>query len=169
MTGYSGIGDALKGDNYQFDKLVLAQTNMIPADATEIVIAGPKTDLLDSEIPLITEYLAKGGKLLVMLDPPDDLKKSVPMPRLQGLLKDWGINTPDTIVVDVSGRTTVATVPVAAPPYPTHPDHAAVRAGDDVPRGSSDHAGDRQSTARSTVVRADRRAELGRDDVLRAR
>jgi len=76
-TGFSGIADALKGDNYQFDKLVLAQTNMIPADATGIVVAGPKTDLLGSEIQPLTEYLAKGGKLLVMLDPPDDLKKAV--------------------------------------------------------------------------------------------
>jgi ABC-type uncharacterized transport system involved in gliding motility auxiliary subunit len=118
--GYSSIGDALKGDNYQFDKLILAQTNMIPADATAIVIAGPKTDLLGSEIPLLTEYLAKGGKLLVMLDPPDDLKTPVAMPQLQGLLKQWGINTPETVVVDVSGRTSVATVPVAAPPYPAH-------------------------------------------------
>ena len=56
-----------------------------------------------------------------MLDPPDDLKTNVAMPQLQGLLKQWGINTPDTIIVDVSGLTSVATVPVAAPPYPTHP------------------------------------------------
>ena len=120
-TGFSAIAEALKSDNYEFDKLVLAQTNMIPADATAIIVAGPSTDLLDSEIPLLTEYLAKGGKLLVMLDPPADLKTAVPMPQLQGLLKQWGINTPETIVVDVSGRTSVATVPVAAPPYPTHP------------------------------------------------
>jgi ABC-type uncharacterized transport system involved in gliding motility auxiliary subunit len=120
-TGFSAIAEALKGDNYEFDKLVLAQTNMIPADATAIIIAGPSTDLLESEIPPLTEYLGKGGKLLVMLDPPADLKTAVPMPQLQGLLKQWGINTPETIVVDVSGRTSVATVPVAAPPYPTHP------------------------------------------------
>lgn len=119
--GYSSISDALKSDNFQFDKLVLAQTNMIPADATVIVVAGPKTDLLDSEITLLTEYLGKGGKLLVMLDPPDDLTRPVAMPRLEGLLKQWGINTPESVVVDVSGRTSVATVPVAAPPYPTHP------------------------------------------------
>jgi len=41
-SGFSGIGDALKRDNYQFDKLVLAQTNEIPADATMIVLAGPR-------------------------------------------------------------------------------------------------------------------------------
>jgi ABC-type uncharacterized transport system involved in gliding motility auxiliary subunit len=119
--GYSGIGDALKGDNYQFDKLVLAQTNMIPADATALVLAGPKTDLLDNEVPLIAEYLAGGGKLLALVDPPDDFKKAAPMPRLDDLLKQWGINATQSVVVDVSGRTSVATVPVAAPPYPTHP------------------------------------------------
>ena len=119
-TGYSGIGDALKGDNYQFDKLVLAQTNMIPADATALVIAGPKTDLLDSEVPLIKDYLAKAGKLLVLLDPPDDLKKPAPMPLLVGLLKEWGLNATQTVVVDVSGRSSNAMAPVAAPPYPTH-------------------------------------------------
>ncbi len=40
-TGYSGIADALKRDNYEFDKLVLAQTNEIPADATVLVARRP--------------------------------------------------------------------------------------------------------------------------------
>jgi gliding motility-associatede transport system auxiliary component len=120
-TGYSAVGDALKRDNYEFDKLVLAQTNEIPADATMLVIAGPRTDLLEQEVPLIEEYLAKkSGKLLVMLDPPDDFKQPSPTPRLTGLLKEWGINATNSVVVDLSGRTSVATVPVSAPPYPTH-------------------------------------------------
>jgi ABC-type uncharacterized transport system involved in gliding motility auxiliary subunit len=120
-TGFSTVGDALKRDNYQFDKLVLAQTNEIPADATLIVIAGPSTDLLEQEVPLLEEYLAKkSGKLLVMLDPSEDFKQPSHMARLTGLLKQWGINATESVVVDLSGRTSVATVPVAAPPYPTH-------------------------------------------------
>jgi ABC-type uncharacterized transport system involved in gliding motility auxiliary subunit len=120
-TGYSGIGDALKRDNYQFDKLVLAQTNEIPADATMIVVAGPRTDLLEQELPILEEYLSKKtGKLLVMLDPSDNFKQPSRMPRLTGLLKEWGINATESVVVDLSGRTQVATVPVGAPPYPPH-------------------------------------------------
>jgi gliding motility-associatede transport system auxiliary component len=119
-TGYSGVADALKADNYQFEKLVLAQTNMIPADATALVIAGPKTDLLQNEATLISEYLTKGGKLLVLLDPPDDIKKPAPMPQVEGLLRQWGINATQTVVVDVSGRTNDATAAVAAA-YPQHP------------------------------------------------
>jgi len=119
-NGYSGVADALKADNYQFDKLVLAQTNMIPADATAIVIAGPKTDLLESETKLISEYLTKGGKLLVLLDPPEDIKKPTTAPQITDLLKQWGINATQTIVVDVSGRTNDPTAAVAAA-YPAHP------------------------------------------------
>jgi ABC-type uncharacterized transport system involved in gliding motility auxiliary subunit len=118
-TGYSAIVDGLRRDNYQWEKLVLAQTNSIPENATVLVIAGPTTDLLESEVELLRGYLAKQGKLLVMMDPPD-LKQPRPLPRLTTLLRDWGVNVTDSIVVDVSGLTNVATVPVAAPPYPNH-------------------------------------------------
>jgi len=120
-AGYSTIADSLKRDNYQFDKLVLAQTNEIPKDATILIIAGPRTDLLEQEVPLIDDYLkSRTGKLFVMMDPPDDFKQPTQMTRLTALLKEWGINATQSVVVDVSGRTSVATVPVAAPPYPTH-------------------------------------------------
>src|SRR5262245_8249694 len=84
--GYSSISDALKRDNYQFDKLVLAQQEL-PADATLVVAAGPQTDLLPGEADMLKAYLAKGGHLLVMLDPPEG--DSAPTPVLEGLLKEW--------------------------------------------------------------------------------
>lgn len=120
--GYSGIADALRRDNYEFAKLVLAQTNEIPADATMLVIAGPQTDLLEQEVPLISDYLdSRAGKLMVMLDPSASLTEPRPMPRLEGLLKEWGIEATQSIVVDVSGLTRIATMPVGTPPYPNHP------------------------------------------------
>ena len=93
----------------------------MPANATVIVIAGPKTDLLEGEIELLRGYLAKAGKLLVMVDPSENIKQPSPMPRLTGLLTEWGVTATESVIVDVSGLTRVATVPVAAPPYPNHP------------------------------------------------
>ncbi len=121
-VGYSGIADSLRRDNYQFAKLVLAQTNAIPDDATMLVIAGPKTDLLEQEVTIINEYLtARNGKLLVLFDPAEDLTRPAPLPRLSDLIKAWGIQSTESVVVDVSGLTRIATVPVGVPPYPNHP------------------------------------------------
>jgi ABC-type uncharacterized transport system involved in gliding motility auxiliary subunit len=119
--GYSAIADSLKRDNFEFATLALAQTNEIPMDATVLVIAGPRTDLLEQEVPLINTYLtSRSGKLLVLFDPPENLKQPAPMPRLTGLLNEWGIQATDTVVLDVSGLTSNPTAPVAAPPYPAH-------------------------------------------------
>jgi ABC-type uncharacterized transport system involved in gliding motility auxiliary subunit len=120
-TGFSAIIEALRRDNYQWEKLILAQTGMVPANATVIVLAGPKTDLLDTEVELLRGYLAKAGKLLVMLDPSDDFKQPAAMPQLTGLLREWGFTATPSVIVDFSGLTRVATLPVAAPPYPNHP------------------------------------------------
>jgi ABC-type uncharacterized transport system involved in gliding motility auxiliary subunit len=119
--GYSSISDALKRDNYQFDKLILAQQEL-PADATLIVIAGPRTDLLPGEADMLKAYLAKGGHLLVMIDPPEN--DGAPTPVLEGILKEWSIVAGNDVVVDASGvgqlLGTDASVPVAAK-YSSHP------------------------------------------------
>ena len=117
--GYSSIIDSLRQDNFQWEKLIIAQTNAIPENATILVLAGPKTDLLEGEAALIRQYLsARNGKLLVLLDPPEDFKKPAPLPQVEALVKEWGINATPSVVVDVSGLTKIATIPVAAPPYP---------------------------------------------------
>lgn len=121
-TGYSSIVDALRRDNYQWEKLVLAQTNAIPDDATIVAIAGPRADLLDGEVNLLREYLsARAGKLLVMLDPPEPDGKR--LTNLEALLREWSIEPGNNIVIDASGVGQLfggdASVPVAAT-YPRH-------------------------------------------------
>jgi ABC-type uncharacterized transport system involved in gliding motility auxiliary subunit len=92
---------------------VLAQTNEVPADATMLVIAG-RARTCSSGSAAARGVPGQGGKLLVLLDPPDDLKGGNRTPRLTALLAAWGIKATDTVVVDLSGRTNVATVAVAA-------------------------------------------------------
>jgi ABC-type uncharacterized transport system involved in gliding motility auxiliary subunit len=87
-----------------------------------IVIAGPQSDLLEQEVPLISGYLnSRAGKLLVLMDPAENLTQPRPLPRLEGLLKEWGVEATQSVVVDVSGLTRIATMPVGTPPYPNHP------------------------------------------------
>jgi ABC-type uncharacterized transport system involved in gliding motility auxiliary subunit len=120
-TGYSNIVTALGGDNFTVEKLVLAQQGKVPADASVIVIASPTLDYFPGEIEALKTYLAGGGKLLALLDPPD--KSGVRLPNLFALLHDWGFELGNDVVVDASGLGrligTDASVPLAAN-YPTH-------------------------------------------------
>ena len=121
--GYRAVRDALGRDNFRVESVVLAQTGEVPADATVMVVAGPSTDLLPAEADLLRDYLEGGGKLLLMLDPPDT-EDDPPQPNLTALAGEWGIELGTDVVVDASGvgqlLGTDASVPVAA----TYPPHA---------------------------------------------
>jgi ABC-type uncharacterized transport system involved in gliding motility auxiliary subunit len=122
-TGYSAVKSSLERENYLVDKLVLIQQGQVPADAAIVVLAGPRTDLLPPEADALKTYLAAGGKLLVLLDPPESTKVP-PLANLDGLLHGWGFRIGTNIVVDVSGIGQIfgagAAMPVAAT-YPSHP------------------------------------------------
>jgi ABC-type uncharacterized transport system involved in gliding motility auxiliary subunit len=122
-TGYSTIKAALERENYAIDSLVLVQKGEVPADAAAVIVAGAKTDLLPPETDALTAYLAKGGKLLLMIDPPEKAD-SPDLAAINGLAHDWGMDVGRNVVVDASGIGrligTDASVPVAAS-YPPHP------------------------------------------------
>ena len=122
-TGLSTVKSSLERENYGVDKVVLIQQGQVPDDAAALIVAGPKTDLLAPEVDAIRKYLAGGGKLMVMLDPPES-GKSAPLANLEGLLREWGFEVGGYIVVDASGLGQIfgadAATPVAAS-YPTHP------------------------------------------------
>ncbi len=122
-SGYNAISGIMTNNNFVVQKIALAQVTAVPADADIVVIAGPRTDFLGPEIDLLKAYLAKGGKLLVLLDPVVKADQGQPV-ALQGLLKDWGIDAGNDVVLDVSGMGrligTDESVPVAVS-YPSHP------------------------------------------------
>jgi ABC-type uncharacterized transport system involved in gliding motility auxiliary subunit len=121
-TGYSTIVEALGRDNYGVEKLVLAQQQEVPADASVVVVGGPSSDLLQQEADMLRRYLGKGGHLFVMLDPPDGQRPGMPV--LEGLLREWSVEAGNNVVIDASGVGQIfggdASVPVAA----TYPPHA---------------------------------------------
>ncbi|HJP99532.1 MAG TPA: GldG family protein, partial [Rhodanobacteraceae bacterium] len=120
-AGLSTAAEQMKQDNFTVESLVLIQQKTIPDDATIVVIAGPTTDFFPPEIEALNAYVAKGGKVMVMLDP---LLKGPAQPLLAQFLADWGIRAGNDVVLDASGMGqmlgTDASVPVAAQ-YPPHP------------------------------------------------
>jgi ABC-type uncharacterized transport system involved in gliding motility auxiliary subunit len=121
--GYSTIASSLASDNFAHDKLVLAQQKEVPADATVLIVAGPTSDFLEPEIEMLQAYMAKGGKIFVLFDPPAR-PDSPELKNLIAFIKQWGINPGTNVVVDASGvgqmLGTGPEVPIAAK-YNPHP------------------------------------------------
>jgi ABC-type uncharacterized transport system involved in gliding motility auxiliary subunit len=118
--GYGGLAGLFKGDNIIVEPLVLTQHKEVPADASVVAIAGPTSDFLDPEIEMMKQYLDRGGRVLLMVDPVVG-EREQPVPKLAALAKEWGVEIGNDVVLDLSGRSNSATFTVAAPPYPQHP------------------------------------------------
>ena len=97
--GYSSLRAELEDQNYAAFSLSLLIEPDIPADCEVLVIAGPKTALSRRELDIVTRYLARNGKLLLMLDPSltsaEDANSG-----LVRLMKRWGITIENDLVID---------------------------------------------------------------------
>ena len=120
-VGYNGLASAMGRDNFSVEKLQLAQQADVPADASVVVVAGPQIDYLPQETAALKRYVEKGGKLLVLLDPPDRAD-TPPLTNLLAFLGEWGFGAGGNIVLDPVGQAAVGSpeVPIATG-YPPHP------------------------------------------------
>jgi ABC-type uncharacterized transport system involved in gliding motility auxiliary subunit len=120
---YSTIAASLTAENYTVEKVVLAQQKDVPADVSVLVVAGPKTDFFAPEVDMLKRYLAKGGKIFFLVDPPDKAGGGE-LTGITALLGEWAIDIGNNVVVDASGMGqllgTGPEVPVAAK-YQPHP------------------------------------------------
>lgn len=116
--GFSALSGLLRRDNYMVERLVLAQQKDVPADATVVIVGGPTSDILPAELEALRRYLARAGKLMVLVDPPIG-GPPAQLPNLEALIKEWGITLGNNVVVDVSGATNEPSIAVAAT-YPLH-------------------------------------------------
>jgi ABC-type uncharacterized transport system involved in gliding motility auxiliary subunit len=102
---YAQAKVALEGKNYAVKTLNLLGANEIPADADVIVVAGPTKPLSSDEVSLLSDYLANGGALIVMEEPPlfTEFGES-PDPLAEYLAQIWGINQGQDLVIDLSSN-----------------------------------------------------------------
>ncbi len=92
--GFGGVVEQLKKSNYMVNELKdFASRPKVPDDCTVLVIAGPKGALLDHEIKGITDYLASGGRALILDDPQGD-------PSLSKVFAPYKVTVRNDIVVD---------------------------------------------------------------------
>lgn len=93
-AGGSELKKALVSATFEVKEVNLATQGGIPADAATLVVAGPKVDFVGPEVALLKDWLSKGGRLIVALDPRTRL------PNITGLVAEAGIAMGNDIVVD---------------------------------------------------------------------
>lgn len=81
----SNLSEAISQQNAVVKNLSLSSTDVIPPDASALIIVAPKSDLDEREAAVIGSWLRKGGKILILLDPNSST------PRLHSLLANSGI------------------------------------------------------------------------------
>jgi ABC-type uncharacterized transport system involved in gliding motility auxiliary subunit len=67
--GLKSFTESLKSEGYQIDEILLAEHKEMPTDAQALVLAGPVGALSAGEGKLVKDWVDKGGKLVVMVDP----------------------------------------------------------------------------------------------------
>ncbi len=95
-TGFNSAKSAIENENYDVQKLLLAEQKSIPFDCAVLIVNGAENVPFQSELDTIQAYLENGGKAFFMLEPE-------PFYGFHDLLDKWGLKVGNDIVLDASG------------------------------------------------------------------
>ncbi len=105
LTGHSesdlssDFSKAVSGQNIEIEDLNLLETEEIPEDAAAILINNPQSDISSEEREIIEEYLADGGKILLISAPLTD--EDTTLTNLNAMLySGYGVSSVDGIVIE---------------------------------------------------------------------
>ena len=88
--------EQLEKENMELTQFSLLNAEEIPEDADAILMNAPASDISEEEKNMLADYVAEGGKLLVMAGP----VKEEELTNLNSLLADYGVETAEGIVVE---------------------------------------------------------------------
>lgn len=92
--GYSSIKTMLEKQGRKAININLLEKGEIPSDCSVLVIPAPQTNYSDKEIKIINDYIAKGGKFILITDANlksniyDDILSKFNITRLPGIVVD---------------------------------------------------------------------------------
>jgi ABC-2 type transport system permease protein len=90
------FSEQIEKENMEINELSLLNVDEIPEEADCLIIYNPASDISEDEKDMLADYVAAGGKLLVMAGPVEDGS----LDNLYGLLADYGVETEEGIVVE---------------------------------------------------------------------
>ena len=118
--GYSGLAAALATEGYALRGTPSAALGEVPADVDAVVALAPRRHLLPGAIDALRAYLQGGGRLVALLEPGVDSG-------LEALLAEFGLASPDGVVVDPVSAALDEEVRGIAPLIQHYESHPATR------------------------------------------
>ena len=92
----SAFSSQIERENMELASFSLLNTDEIPEDADCILIYAPSSDISAEEKEMLAEYVAEGGKMMVLAGPTENGK----LENLYTLLEDYGVTSEEGIVVE---------------------------------------------------------------------
>lgn len=97
QESYGQIRSQLESRNFTVETLSLFTTPEVPQDASLVVIAGPRIAYTEPEIQALSDYLDRGGDMMILVDPGVDSG-------LAPLVSRWGIELGQAYVAEGDPR-----------------------------------------------------------------
>jgi hypothetical protein len=97
-SGFSILADALRHQNYQLEKLVLA--GRVPKDSAALIIAGPRLKFTAHELEALDFYITQGGNALFLIDPIFTKSYQTFITGLESFLMGYGIIPGSGMIAD---------------------------------------------------------------------
>ena len=91
--GYNAALQAILNESYEVRELLLLREDEIPDDASVLVLASPRTDLVEAEFEKLDRYYKQGGALLVEIDPGHP-------PALRTWVEQYGFKLQTDVIID---------------------------------------------------------------------
>ncbi len=128
-SGYSSFKEVLEKNNYQARSISLLEKPEVPEDCTILIVGGPRFDYLEPAVNAVRAYVEKGGRALLMVDPPvrlgrEEVSENAALAKLLG---SWGITLNRDLIVDTSGIGQLFGLSEVVPLVTNYESHAIVR------------------------------------------
>lgn len=104
----------LTNEAYESKEVNLLTTGKVPDDCDVLVMLSPASDLIAAEVPVIQDYINKGGNIIFTQDM---LSEAVAFPNLQLILDMYGVSVENGYIVETDSDYAVPTYPYIFMPH----------------------------------------------------
>jgi len=92
-VGFSGLATALATEGYAVRSLVTSALRDVPEDVDAVMVIAPQRSLHADALDALRRYLARGGRLITLLEP--GVASGI-----EALLAEYGLASPDAVLID---------------------------------------------------------------------